>query len=787
MIKRVICCLSLLFYLCCTNSNPVFAQKKGKDGGRPKIGLALSGGGAKGMAHIGLLKLIDSLGIKIDYISGTSAGGIFGGLYAIGYSPDTLKKIALRINWRRVLSNKVSLRQINIEEKDEYDNYMIEFPVLGGRPRLPGALVEGQYMSEILNTLTYSAKHINDFNKLPIPITITSADIVNGGLVLQHKGSLPLAIRATLAIPAAFAPVYIDGRLLVDGGLDRNFPVQEVKDMGADIVIGGYTGFRLFTEKEIENPMKLIYQTHAFRSVEDSRKQEALADLVVDFTQALSDFSAADFYRNKRIIEIGEEEARKYLPQLIKIAEDQKKYKLEDSLSRKIEDSNLPVTKIVYLNDKGLPLDLPVMEQFAKSRLNLKTGRPIKAKALNEGVADLFGTQFFDKVYYTFENNADTGLTLNMRLKQGKPGVFKAAVHYDTEQSAGLIINYTYRNIFLRRSRVLATVDLSERFKARFDYYKFINNSSRLWLKASFNYQALQNNSILYRLIADENYFNNTLNSELALGYSLGRSSSIALSVSNENEAIKRGPNLFKRFFGEGTDIRTLYRHSNEAIAVLFRQNTLDNLYYPKRGNMLSIQAKYLINNRISTKMPDSTDTKGQLIYDFLNPPADGLPGNVFRFFLNENHVTSLSRRISLNASATWGFNYSAKYGFDPLYMYENANLSMGGIDPRPDIGQSNFIGLKKGEFGVSNLTSFGLALQYNLRGNLYLTPQVNLAWENQGLNPFKVAFDNDYLFGYGAKLGYMSFIGPINFAIAKTNGFERNPWRMYLSIGFKF
>ncbi|MBB2149877.1 patatin-like phospholipase family protein [Pedobacter gandavensis] len=786
MFKRVVCCLSLMFYLCFANRNQIFAQTKGKDGGRPKIGLALSGGGAKGMAHIGLLRLIDSLGIKVDYISGTSAGGIFGGLYAIGYHPDTLKKIALGINWRRVLSNKVPLRQINIEEKDEYDNYMIEFPVLGGRPRLPSAMIEGQYMSEVLNTLTYSAKHINDFNKLPIPITITSSDIVNGGLVLQHKGSLPLAIRATLAIPAAFAPVWIDGHLLVDGGLDRNFPVQEVKDMGADIVIGGYTGFRLFTEKEIENPMKLIYQTHAFRSVEDAKKQEALADVVVDFTQALSDFSAADFYRNKRIIEIGEQEARKYLPQLIKIAEDQKKYKL-DSFSREVKDPNLPVTEIVYQNDKGQPLDLPVMEQFANSRLGLKTGRPIGLKKLNEGVEDLFGTQFFDKVYYTFENNADTGLTLNMRLKQGKPGVFKAAVHYDTEQSAGLIINYTYRNIFLRKSRLLATVDLSERFKGRFDYYKFINSGNRLWFKASFNYQALQNNSILYRLISDENYFNNTLTSEVALGYSLGRSTAVALSLSNENEAIKRGPNLFKRFFGEGNDIRTLYRHSNEALALLFKQNTLDNLYFPKKGNTLVVQAKYLVNNRISTKMPDSTDTRGLLIYDFLNPPPGGLPGNIFRFFLSEHYVERLSRRISLSASATWGFNYSDKYGFDAAYMYENAKFSMGGIDPRQDIGQSNFIGLKRGEFGVANVTSFGLALQYNLRGNLYLTPQVNLAWENGGLNPFKVAVNNDYLFGYGAKLGYMSFIGPINFSIAKTNGFDRNPWRMYLSIGFKF
>lgn len=775
-----------LFGLLLVWNSPVFSQSPAKDGKRPKIGLALSGGGAKGMAHIGLLRLIDSLGIKIDYISGTSAGGIFGGLYAMGYSPDTLKKMALRINWRRALSNKVPLNHINIEEKDEYDSYMIEFPVLNGRPRLPSALVEGQYISEILNTLTYPAKHINDFNKLPIPITITSSDIVNGGLVLQHKGSLPLAIRATLAIPAAFAPVYIDGHLLVDGGLDRNFPVQEVKDMGADIIIGGYTGFRLFTEKEIENPMKLIYQTHAFRSVEDSKKQEAMTDLFVDFTQALTDYSTADFYRNKSIITIGENEARKYLPELIKIAEDQKKYP-EEPKRREIQDPHLPVKKIVFQNDKGQPLDYPVMEQFAASRLGLHPGKEIGVKQANDAIDDVYGTQFFDKVYYTFDNNADTGLTMNVRLKQGKPGVFKAAVHYDTEQSAGLIVNYTYRNIFLSKSRMVATVDLSERFKARFDYYKFISNNNRLWFKASFNYQALQNNSLLYRLIADNNYFNNTMNTELALGYSLGRSTSISISASNENEAIKRGPNVLKRLFGEGDDIRTLYKHSNEAFAVLFRQNTLDNLYFPKSGNALTIQGKFFINNRLRTKVPDADDEKGQLIYAFLNP-TNGLPGNIGRIYISENYVQKVSRRVSINLNAAWGFNYSNKYGSNAQsYLYENTKFSVGGIEPRQDYGQINFIGLKRAEYSAANFTSFGLSMQYNIRGNLYLSPQANIAWDNQGVNPFNVGFNNDYLFGYGAKLGYMSLAGPINFAIAKTNGFDRNPWKMYLSIGFKF
>ena len=753
---------------------------------RPKVGLALSGGGAKGLAHIGLLKLIDSLGIKIDYISGTSAGAIFGTLYAMGYTPDTLKKKALEINWRRVLSNKVPLHHINIEEKDEYDNYMIEFPLVAGKPRLPGALIDGQYLSEVLNTLTYPARHISDFSKLPIPVRITTSDIVNGELVMQEKGSLPLALRATMAIPGAFTPVYIDGRLLVDGGLDRNFPVQEVKDMGADVIIGGYTGFRLYKEKEMDNPMRVLYQTYAFRSVADAKEQQKLTDVFVDFTAALADYSAAEFFHDDEIIAIGEREARKYLPELIRIAEDQKKYGNEP-VRTPLQDPELPILNINYQDDKGAPLKDQRMEELAASRMKLRSGKVYPVREVNEGIENLYGTQFYDKVYYTFENSADTGLNMNVRLKLGKPGVFKAAVHYDTEQSAGLMVNYTYRNVLLEKSRLLATLDLSERFKARLDYYKFLGQKNRFWLKAAFNYQALQNNSLLYRIIADNNYFNNMLTSELSLGYSIGRSSALSIGISHEEEAIKRGPNVFKRIFGEGEDIRTIYSHSNEAFQLTFRQNTLDNAYFPRRGNVLALQLKYFVNNRLTTRTPELGDANGQAIYDFLNP-TDGLPGDVLRFYMTETFVKRINRQLSVQLGASWGFNSTSKYGIDGAgYLFENAKFSLGGIDPRQELAQVSFIGLKRAEFAAANFSAFGLAVQYHIGGNLYLSPQVNFGWENRGLNPFNVSFDDDYLFGYGAKLGYLSFIGPINFAVGKTNGFDRNNWRMYLSIGFKF
>jgi len=210
-------------------------------------------------------------------------------------------------------------------------------------------------MGEVLNTLTFNAKHINDFSKLRIPVEMTASDIVNGGLVMQKSGSLPLAIRSTLAIPAAFAPVYIDGKLLVDGGLDRNFPIKEIKDMGADFVIGGYTGFRLFTKKEIENPMKMIYQTHAIRSVQDFHEQKKNSNILVNFVDILGDITTKDFRKHQEIIKIGKQEVKKHLPELVALAEAQKKAGIVYE-HKMIEEVKKPTIQINFSEDNGTVL-----------------------------------------------------------------------------------------------------------------------------------------------------------------------------------------------------------------------------------------------------------------------------------------------------------------------------------------------------------------------------------------------------------------------------------------------
>ncbi|PLX24037.1 MAG: hypothetical protein C0599_03100 [Salinivirgaceae bacterium] len=242
----------LLFLLTLFSAYGLLAQNLKDTIQRPKVGLVLSGGGAKGMAHVGFLKVLEEAGIRPDYITGTSMGSIVGGLYAIGYNAYEIEAMLQSQNWNDVLSNDMQLSDISINEKDQYGKYIAELPIQGREISLPKGLIFGQHVMELLNYFTLPAYDIHDFDSLPIPFKCIGADITNADIVELDTGSLAMAMRASMSIPTAFTPVMWGDKLLVDGGLSRNFPVQEVREMGADIVIGVYTGGVLKDKDELK-------------------------------------------------------------------------------------------------------------------------------------------------------------------------------------------------------------------------------------------------------------------------------------------------------------------------------------------------------------------------------------------------------------------------------------------------------------------------------------------------------------------------------------------------------
>ncbi|PWN66049.1 patatin-like phospholipase family protein [Chryseobacterium oncorhynchi] len=751
-----------------------------------KFGLALSGGGAKGFAHIGILKMIDSLGIKVDYITGTSMGGILGGLYAMGYNADQLKKTIYKVDWNRILSNKIPYSKVNISEKDEYDKYILEFPVVKGIPTLPSSYIEGQYMGEVLNTLTFNAKHINDFSQLRIPVELTSSDIENGGLIMQKKGSLPLAIRSTLAIPAAFAPVYIDGKLLVDGGLDRNYPANEVRQMGADFVIGGYTGFRLFTKKEIENPMKMIYQTHAIRSVEDFKHQKALSNVLVDFVDPLGDITTKDFARFRRIIKIGETEARKHLPEFVALAEAQRKAGITYE-HEMIEEVKLPTIKLTFNEENGTPLTDPVEIDVIKKELRLSEGKYYDVKTVNEAIDRVFGMRQYEKVYYTYTNAGD-GLIMNIFVKKIKKGAFKLALHYDTEQSVGIIVNYTYRNILANRSRFLATVDVSERFKARLAYQRFLGSGDHWWLDLEAKIVHLKSNDLTFRVFSlDEDYntrFPNhmyrNITGKIALNYNISPNAVISFGTEFSTE---RMYSLLDKVDQAKFDnySKKLYNHSNFNTFLKFEQNNLNKRYFFTRGNHLQVSTRFYYGNKYELY---DLETVQPLLYPLLNPKDSYYyePKNLVSFTLNENFAYPITRRLAAKANVFLGASFGAQREDKVPYLFLNQKYNLGGSEYNSDLLNPEFNGLRQKELPMTSVAKVGLSLQYRIMKKLYLSPSFTYGKVSDEFSPFNDSYD---MFGYGVNLGYESLLGPINLNISRNNQLDFS--RIYFSIGFKF
>ncbi len=245
---------------------------------RPKIGLVLSGGAARGLAHIGVLKALDEQGIQIDAIAGTSMGAVVGGLYASGYTPAELERIALEMDWQQALSDAPPRKDVPFRRKQDDRDFLVKQKISfrdDGTLGLPLGVIQGQNLAMVLESLLVHTSDNRDFDKLAIPFRAVSTDIATGEKVVFRKGHLPQAIRASMSIPAVFAPVEIDGRLLVDGGMVDNIPVDVARDMGVDVVIVVDIGNPLRDRKDLSTVLDVMNQSITLMTRKNSEAQLA--------------------------------------------------------------------------------------------------------------------------------------------------------------------------------------------------------------------------------------------------------------------------------------------------------------------------------------------------------------------------------------------------------------------------------------------------------------------------------------------------------------------------------
>jgi NTE family protein len=543
---------------------------------RPKIGLVLGGGGARGSAHVGVLKVLEAQHIPIDYIAGNSMGAIVGGLYAEGMTPDQIQHELETIDWDDVFTDAPPRPDRSFRRKRDDDIYAVKSRLgySDGQVKFPLALVEGQKFDLELSRLTLPAAKIHDFNKLPIPFRAVATDIETGRAVVLQTGDLAQAIRASMAVPGAFAPVEIDGKLLVDGLVSDNVPVDVVRAMGADIVIVVDVGSGLFKRDEIKGVLDVVAQLTNILSQRNVEQQLATlkpSDILI--RPALGKMSAGDFNKADEGIEKGEQAARAALPALSHLSVDAATYR--QYMARREGRPKQPVIDFVRLDNQS-----HIGDETILSHITLKPGQPLNTAKLEAEISEIYGLDVFETVRYeVVEENGKSGVVLHAKEKAWGPNYLQFGVELSSnfagESAYNLGVLYTRTAINDRNGEVRLGLQFGQDAALGAEWYQPIDPASLYFFNAGTFLRRDQ-----YNIYSEDNltsqYSIYSTGVDLAVGRTLGEwgEGRIGYRMAFGKADVTVGdPTLTDFDFRLGTVYGRLYL------------DKLDSVSFPTRGN----------------------------------------------------------------------------------------------------------------------------------------------------------------------------------------------------------
>ena len=480
MAKRILTLLIVLW------STGVWAQEQ------PKVGLVLSGGGAKGLAHIGALKVIDSLGIQIDHVGGTSMGAIIGGLYAAGYSGKELDSIFKSTDLTELIQDNVPRSAKTFYEKDDSERYALSLPFDDFKVSFPQGISGGQNIYNEFVRLLYHVKDVRDFDQLPIPFLCIATNIETGKPVLLDNGYLPEAIMASGTLPSLFEPSEVNGQILIDGGVVNNYPLDEVKTKGADIIIGVDVQDALAKREDLSSATEILVQINNYRTVNDMRKKVEKTDVYIK--PDIQDFSVIDFPRRDEIIESGEMAALQMITPLKEIESKQPRDKFSSPIAKNVKDSLVINRLILSGNDN-------YTRGYIKGKLRLVLGDKIPFEKLKQGMGNLSATGNFKAIRYKLiSNGLGTDLVLDLRENPNTMYI-KMGAHYDDLYKSAALINITKKNVFFRDDVASFDFVLGDHIRYNFQYYldkgfywSFGVNSTFTDFDEEINFDLIRNN-----------------------------------------------------------------------------------------------------------------------------------------------------------------------------------------------------------------------------------------------------------------------------------------------------
>jgi NTE family protein len=744
-------------------SLPAQAQKvkKNTNASRPKIGLVMGGGGAKGASHIGVLKYLEELEIPIDYVAGTSMGSIMAGLYAMGYTPGEMEGIIANMNWDEYIGNKIDRSMMSYEMRKRRTTTLINVPFslesLMNRNsngsfvnELPSAYVNNSSLVNLFNDLCVGYQENMDFNELPIPFACVATDLVTGDEVVLRSGNVSTAIRASMAIPGVFSPVVIDDMVLVDGGLVNNFPADVLRIMGADIIIGvEITKDKRFTVNDLKSLPQLMSRLLANTTSAKRTENRDLCDVYI--VPDVSGYGMLSFNAEAidTLVNRGYRKAQEYHDQLLELKQDIDK-KAGYSVTKTL---NAPKAKNLE-NDSVLIRNIDVagapeqQNRWMIRKGQLKSGQYYSKNDIEKAINLYRGTGAFDEITYTVKESDsvhtqnDSLLSdmydLNINMKPASPHVFGVGLHYDTDEGTGLLFNLGLNEKKFGGSKLNASAKLS--YSPRVNITYTYSRASLANFNLAFDYK---DDHYKWWVMPDKTmnmrYFQRQLTASVSQFHLLDLSTSVGMSyiMTGYDQTSLEGSAIDTMMFGRS-------RHFVPFVNVEY--DNLDDAYFATQGFYGRLASHYY-------------------------------------FFINEYGRDVFDLCFSFKYYSTFGGGdftvipqLYGRYAKDDLFPFL-WNYYGGEIFGRHFDEQLPFVGSDPLTLTGPFATVLRCDLRYRFYGKHYLTGIFNVVLD---LEDF---YDNES--GFGLKYSYNSFIGPVSLTAQWSE--QRKKLSGYLSIGYYF
>ncbi|MFA5817233.1 MAG: patatin-like phospholipase family protein, partial [Bacteroidales bacterium] len=680
---------------------------------RPKVGLVLSGGGAAGLAEIGVIKVLEEVGIPIDYVAGTSIGSIVGGMFAMGYTAAEMEKIVKEMDWESMLADVIPRNDLTFEYKEQLEKYFYDFPLKRGKLLLPTGLVAGTNISNMLAGLTWPAYKIKLFNQLPRPFLCIGADVVTGQEVVLTSGNLHDALRASMAIPTVFTPVEVNGNLLIDGGFINNFPADHLKEMGAEIIIGIDVQKELYKITELRSVITILKQMSTLTREDINARNRLLCDVLI--RPSTPGASTLTFGMADSIIRTGERYARAQWITLKKLAD-----KL-NSYSNSGDHPVIPLPKVdsLYIREIAFTGLNKVNPDFVQSKMNLPFPAWLKEQDIFRAMQRAYGTNEFTKITYQLDSVTD-GARLTIRAEEKELNLVHVGLHFDNLFNASLLARADFRNLLKPGDQLGVDLNLGENPNLHASYFFLFRKRQQYGLIAEFGrLKAYEYKDS--RKISSQIYRDGLLDFVMRTTWR----NQFAATVGIQGEIAWITPNI-------GDWQIKSFNSKMVNFYIQLKKDNFNRIPYPTRGEKAELLIKEVNNLTGNGNIP-------AFIFDF-----------------RYRRAFELSPKLSLQPSvlATFALGDSIPY---PYRSY------IGGLGYYHK-SLIPFVGMDYMERASNHALILRTDIQYRVRTNHYITLKINVGKSFNSFSQFRDTTAN--LAGIGLTYGYSSPIGPVEITL---------------------